>query len=297
MRVLVTHADSHFAQALLPALCEHRGVESVTGIAPRAPGFEHPRFRAVELDSRAIHDLAAHSMLAGHDALLHLAQHASPRENASETLDASVRPVHKLFHAAHHAGVRRLIHLSSAAVYGPVVHASEQTPLEPLSGFRYAQELAHLEKLLAIDLPSCVRLRPALIVGPHADPAVRRFLRQPFYPRPGEPQPLFQCVHEDDLASAVLLCLDSQARGAYNIASEESFTLRDAICRRHRLGMALSPAGAQRGLRLANRFLKWRIDPAWLERASHTVLLNCRRAIIELGWRWRYSAHEALATT
>lgn len=291
------HADGHFAQALLPALCEHRGVEAVTGIAVRAPAFAHAKFRPIELAPRALHDLAVDSILGGHDALLHLRQHALQENGAPETLDASVRPVHKLFHAARGAGIRRLIHLSSAAVYGPVVHASEQTALRPLEGFRYAQELAHLEELLAIDLPSCVRLRPALVVGPHADPAVRRLLRQPFYPRAGEPQPLFQCVHEDDLASAVLLCLDSGARGAYNIATEESFNLRDAMRSRHRMSMALSPAGAQRAVYIANRFLEWDIDPAWLARASHTVLVNCRRAITELGWRRRYGAHDALAAT
>ena len=39
------------------------------------------------------------------------------------------------------------------------------------------------------------------------------------------------------------------------------------------------------------------IDPAWLDRVSHTLLINCRRAIIELGWRRRYTAREALAAT
>ena len=59
----------------------------------------------------------------------------------------------------------------------------------------------------------------------------------------------------------------------------------------------LAPPATQRAIRLANRFLKADIDPVWLERATHTLLVNCRRAIIELGWRPRYTAHQALAAT
>ena len=293
MRVLVTDADSGFAQALLPALCDRPGIDGVTGVALRPPRFAHTSLRTVQADYR---DPAAFSVLAGHDALLHLGPGSSDVPG-SDTLDAAVRPVHKFFHAAHDAGVARLIHLSTAAVYGHAIHASEQSPLKPLPGFRYAAEQAHLEQLLAIDFPACVRLRPHLVVGPHAHPTVRTFLRQPFYPRADEPQPLFQCVHEDDLAAAVVLSLGPAARGPYNIATEDSFSLRDAIRARHWVSFGLAPSGARRAIGIANRFLEPDIDPVWLERATHTLLVNCRRAIIELDWRRRYTALEALAAT
>lgn len=294
MRVLVTDADSGFAQALLPALCARPGIEGVTGVALQAPRFEHPGLRIVQADYR---DPGTFSVLSGHDALLHLGRGGRNETAGSDTVEAAVRPVHKFFHAAHDAGVRRLIHLSTAAVYGSAIHAPESSPLKPLPGFRYAQEQAHLEQLLAIDFPTGVRLRPHLIVGPHAHPAVRSVLRQPFYPRTDEPRPLFQCVHEDDLVSAVMLCLEGDARGAYNIATEDGFSLRDAIRSRHWLTFGLAPPGVGRAIAIANRFLKADIDPIWLERAKHTLLVNCRRAIIELGWRRRHTALEALAAT
>ena len=102
-------------------------------------------------------------------------------------------------------------------------------------------------------------------------------------------------LHEDDLACAVLLCLAPAARGAYNLATEDSFSLREAV--RVRCGVSIAlPAGAARGvLRVAGRISGYDIDPAWLERASQTLLINCRRAIIELGWQRRYTARQALA--
>jgi UDP-glucose 4-epimerase len=267
----------------------------VTGLGLRRQRFQHSKFRAVDFDVR---DAAATRALAGHDALVNIMSHV-PANTASntDTVDARVRPLHKLFQEADAAGVQRLVHISTAAVYGPAVHANEQSPLKPFPGFAYAEQQAHLERLLEIDLPHCVRLRPHVIVGPHAHPIVRRVLRQPCYPKLVQPYALFQCVHEDDLAEAVLLCLTSTARGAYNIATEDSFTLREAIRARRGFSVGVSSRTAGSLIKLASRYLHYEIDPVWIERASHTLLINCRRAIAELGWHTRYSARQALATT
>ena len=295
MRVFVTGAGGSFARALLPALCAAPAIDAVTAVDMSAGRYTHPKLTASGI---GFGDPEAAALLAGHDALVHLppittAAGAGPVESA----EAAVRPAHKLFHAAHAAGVRRLVHVSSAAVYGAAVHASEASPMRPEAGFVYAERQAHLEQLLEIDFPGCVRLRPHLIVGPHAHPTLKRLLRQPFYPREPQPHPLFQCIHEDDLAQAILLSLQNDARGPYNIASEDSFSLRDAIRARHAFSLGLSGRAARKAFALGNRFLRLDLDAAWLERASHTLLVNCRRAIIDLGWRRRYTGRAALAAT
>jgi UDP-glucose 4-epimerase len=294
MKVVVTDAAAAFGQALLPALCRSEAVDEVTGVdAPRI-AFEHPKFHGVQLDVNG----SLSDVLRGRDALVHLGSHRSfARASSCETIDAAVRPVHRLFQEAHAAGVRRLVHLSTAAVYGPAVHANEQSPLRPFAGFAYAEQQAHLERLLEIDFPHCVRLRPHVVVGPHAHATVRRLLRQPFYPRLAPPEPLFQCVHEDDLANAVLLSLRSDAHGPYNIAAEESFTLHDAIKARRGFSFGISIGAAASLVRFAARHLSQDIDPGWVDRAAHTVLINCRRAITDLGWHCRYTARQALAAT
>ena len=295
MRVFVTGASSDFAQALLPALCSHAAIESVTGIDSRVRRFEHPKFSAAALDIR---DPALPPMLAGHDALVHLAfVVAADGAGAADMFDLNVRSAQKLFHAARGAGVEKLVHMSSALVYGPAIHANEHSALKPLPGFTYAEHQAQLEQMLAIEFPECVRLRPHVTVGPHAHPALKKVLRQPFYVRFPETQPLLQCIHEDDLAQAVLLSLEKPARGPYNLAVEESISLRDAIRARYGFAIGVAPATARAALGPASRILHWNFDAAWLDRLSHTLLINSRRAIIELGWRARYSAREALRAT
>lgn len=295
MKVFVTGSSSHLAAALLPRLCARQDVERVTGIDISAPHFRHARFSATQLDLRSPQ---IETLLAGHDALVHLAgvvlRDGMPER---EMFDINVNGSHKVFHAARRAGVRRLVHLSSAAVYGSGVHLNEAAPLKPLPQFPHAGHQAHLERLLAIEFPECVRLRPHFVLGPHARPALKRLFHFPCYLRLPEPHPLLQCVHEDDVARAVLLALERDARGAFNLAVEDNFNLREVVKRRHRFAVPLPLFAARAGLALARRWFDWDGEPAWIDAFSRTLLLNCRRAAVELGWRSTHNAASVLDQT
>jgi UDP-glucose 4-epimerase len=295
MRVFVTGSSSHLAQSLLPQLCAHPDVAGVTGVDLVQPRFGHPKFVAHRLDIRSpqITDL-----LAGHDALVHLAFVVlRGRMSEAEMFDINVRGSHRVFHAAHSLGLARLVHMSSAAVYGAGVHLDENAPLAPLPRFLYAQHQTHLEQLLAIEFPACVRLRPHVVLGPHAQPVLRRLLNQPCYVSLPEPHPLLQCVHEDDVARAVLACLEKPVRGPFNLAVDDNFSFRDAIRARRRVRVPLPRVVARGALTLAGKAFGWGGEPAWIEGITHTLLINCRRARIELGWRSSFTAAEVLAQT
>lgn len=295
MKVFVTGSSSHFAAALLPLLCSRPEVERVAGIDLHPPRFEHPKFHATRLDIR---DPRLERLLDGHDALVHLAFVVlRGRMPEQEMFNINVNASHKVFHAARRAGLKRLIHLSSAAIYGSGVHLGEDALLDPLPQFLYARHNAHLEQLLEIEFPECVRLRPHLILGPNAQPLLKRLLNQPCYVHMPEPYPLLQCVHEDDVAKAVLLALAREVRGPFNLAAEDNFSLRDIIKRRHRLGVPLPLFAARAGLSVAWRFFGWGGEPAWIEALTRTLLLNCRRAAVELGWRSTHDAASVLTQT
>lgn len=293
MKVFVTGSSSHLAAALLPRLCARPDIERVTGVDIAQPRFQHARFGATLLDIR---DPRLESLLTGHDALVHLAGVAlGGRMPEQEMFDINVNGGHKVFHAARRAGVRRLIHISSASVYGSGVHLSEAAPLKPLPQLLFARHQAHLEKLLEIEFPECVRFRPHFVLGPHARSALRRLFNLPCYVSLPEPHPLLQCVHEDDAARAVVLALDREVRGAFNLAVEDNFTLREIARRRHRFALPLPSFAARGGLSLARRWFGWDGEPAWIEGLTRTLLVNCRRAAVELGWRSTHSAASVLA--
>lgn len=294
MRVFVTGSSSQLARALLPGLCGLREVEHVTGIDLAPPHCGHPKFTALRAD---IGDPRLEEWLQGHDALVHLAWVVlRGHMRAVRMFDINVTRSLRVFHAARAAGVRRLIHLSSAAVYGEGIDLVEDAPLRPLPGFLYAGHKALLENALASEFPDCVRLRPHVILGPHAQPLLKWLLRQPFYPRLPQPQPRLQCVHENDVASAILLCLQRAARGPYNLAAAEPVSYRALIERRHKVALPLPLAAARAGAKLAWKFWGWGGEPAWIEGLTRTLLLDCRRARNELGWRPHYDLAALLKT-
>ena len=295
MRVFVTGSSSQLAQALLPALCARADVAQVTGIDRKPPQFRHPKFNALQLDIR---DPRLEQAMHKHSALIHMAFIVlRGRMDETEMFGINVEGSHRVFHAARRAGMRRLIHLSSASVYGSGAQLAEDAALAPLPRFLYAQHKARLEQLLAADFPECVRLRPHVILGPHAQPVLRQLLNQPCYVYLPNPQPQLQCVHEDDVARAVLLCLERDVRGAFNLAADDAFSFRDAIRSRHRVSMPLPLFAARGALNLAWKLSGWGGEPAWIDGLTKTLLIDCRRAREELGWRSRYSAAEVLAQT
>ena len=295
MKVFVTGSSSRLAAALLPRLCDEPGIEQVTGIDLAAPNYRHAKFRASLMDFRSPE---LESVVQGHEGFVHLGFVVlRGRMPEQDMFDINVTGSLKAFHSAHRAGAHRLIHLSSAAVYGGGVHLREDAPLQPLPGFLYGQHKARLERLLELEFPGCVRLRSHVILGPGAQPLLRQLLNQPFYVRLSEPHPLLQCVHEDDVARAVCSALLRDVHGAFNLATEDSFTFRDALRRRHWLTLPLPPAAAKAGVRLAWNFSGWGGEPAWVDGLTRTLLLNCRRSALELGWRSTRSAFEVLDQT
>jgi nucleoside-diphosphate-sugar epimerase len=295
MRVFITGSSSQLAQALLPALCAHPDVAQVTGIDLRPPQFLHPKCNALQLDIR---DPRIEQHMKDHNILIHMAFIVlRGRMAEAEMFDINVDGGHRVFHAARRAGVQRLIHLSSASVYGSGTQLAEDAPFSPLPRFLYAQHKAQLEQLLAAEFPECVRLRPHVILGPHAQPVLRQLLNLPCYVHLPDPQPLLQCVHEDDVARAILLCLERDVRGAFNLAAGDDFSFRDAIKSRHRVSMPLPLFAARGALNLAWKLSGWGGEPAWIDGLTKTLLIDCRRAQAELGWRSQYSAAEVLART
>ncbi len=296
MKILVTGSSSCLARVLLPRLCGDRSVTRVSGIDLGPPHFSHPKFQALQADFR---DPRVATLLPQHDALVHLAYivlrgRMAERAMREINVDASLR----LLQAAGAAGMQRIIHLSSAAVYGAGSGLDEGAPFAPLAGFRYGEHKAELEQGLLDTLPQCLRLRPHVILGPNAQPTLRQLLRLPFFMRLDDPQPELQCVHEDDVASAVIASLASTATGSYNLAAADTFNLRDVMRRRHpRLCLALPAAAAHAGLTAAHGMCGWGGEPGWLDGLRRTLTLDCRRAARELGWHPVHSSAQALAAT
>lgn len=306
MRVLVTGSASHLASVLLPRLCAEPGITHVLGIDLRHSAFGHPKYLEVQEDIRAP-GLETH--LRDIDVVIHMAFVVLPgnlgRERRRRDIirDINVNGSANVFSRARDAGVGRIVHLSSAVVYGawpdnPAL-IDETAPRRPMSGFSYAEDKVAVEHWLdhfeaEQSAPTVIRLRPHVILGQHAQPLLRWLLRQPCYPRLPDPQPLTQCVWEDDVVDAIMRALSHPQRDAFNIAADPPLSFRDMQRAGHTLAIPLPFALA----RAVHRGL-WHIsgiagEPGWLEGMRYSLAISSRRAQRHLGWQASRSTYDCL---
>ena len=211
--------------------------------------------------------------------------------------------------AADAAGVRRVVHLSSAVVYGAAadndVPLGEDAPVRPVPSFAWAVELAEAERLVAEwrdgdQHRAAAVLRPALVVAPDDDVSVARALGGLSGPRAaGEIRPV-QFVHVEDVASAVVHCATSPSPvdGPLNVAPEGWIHEDEAAALAGRL---LPVPKVPAGLVGPARRLLWAVGvgstpPEAESYASHPWVVAADQ-LRALGWSPSYSTEEALVST
>lgn len=294
MRVFLSGAASHLAQALLPKLCTQSEISAVIGVDWKAANFTHPKFIRHIADIRSPE--IAHWMQ-GCDALVHLAFIVLRGKMAATTMhDINVQGTCDLFNAARQAGITRFVHLSSAAVYGTGENLNEHAALRPLPGLLYARHKTQVETWMEHEFPQAVRLRPHIILGPHCQPLLSKLLRQPCYVTLDEPQPPLQCVHENDVAQAIIASLLQPSCGPINLAAPGSYSFKQAIAQRHAHPLPISFNTAKITLNLAWRLTGFGGEPAWLDGIPHALTLDCSRAAQVLAWQPKFDTSATLAS-
>lgn len=160
----------------------------------------------------------------GIDTILHAAYPVKPSHNPAAARRTATSSLRALLVAAHAAGVERLLHLSSATVYGAYPHnpalLTELAPLRPNPGFAYAADKAAAEEVLATfpAFPVQVVLRPSFVLGPGtANPLIRHLCR-PVVLLPAT-QAAMQFVHRDDLVRLSLDLLGRGISGTFNVGA------------------------------------------------------------------------------
>ncbi len=290
LRIFLTGASSGLSRALLPMLCRREDVAEVIGLDLRPAAFTHPKFRFQQGDMRAP-DLAAR--MQGCDAVVHTAFAIMRRERSeAEQHDNNVAGSLNVFRAADAAGVPKVINMSSVSVYGCGKGIEESRRMRPSSLFTYACHKAEIERLAAQFHPQVVHLRAHLIFGPHAQPFLQRMSRSAFCITTPAPQPLLQVVHEDDVARAILCCLERDVSGPFNLAAPQEVALSQLVRHGRRFMLPVPLSWVRAAVALARRFGN-RDEYTWLDVFNTTLTVDCRRAGQLLGWHPAYSAWQA----
>jgi UDP-glucose 4-epimerase len=311
MRIVVLGATGNVGTSVVRALDADPAVESIVGVARRAPGEPgegKTEYRVADIRVDPLDDL-----FDGADAVIHLAWLIQPSRDQALLRAVNVDGSRRVFAAAGRARVPALVYASSVGAYspGPKDRAvGEDWPTEGIASSFYARHKAEVERELDVferDHPATrvVRLRPALIFKREAASEIRRYfagrLLPPTLVRP-ELVPIvpamdrlrFQAVHGDDVGEAYRLATVRDVRGAFNIAAEP-------VLDPDELGRILDarpvpvPPVALRLLALATWKLRLQpTPPGWVDMALAVPIMATERARSELGWTPRHTSADAL---
>lgn len=296
MNIVLTGSASHLAKATLPVLCAQKTISRIIGIDIKPSTFRHAKFeeRLLDIRSPAIAD-----HLNSVDCVIHMAfvvmRGALGRQRHDRTLmhDININGSINVFQQAARQNVSTLVHLSSAAVYGPDHNTpamiTEQQPLRALQAFAYAEDKVALEhwmdQWLTRTPMRVVRLRPHAILGLHAQPLLKHILNFPVIPASKGKAPLLQCVWEHDVARAIVQAVASDVSGSFNLSTDDSLSFRDMHKHLNRHGITLPYALLRQSHRLAWRITGRYGEPGWMHALQFPLTLDNGKAARALNWR------------
>ena len=318
MRVVVVGASGNVGTALLRRFAEDATVTSVVGVARRIPRRTPPAPYGVatwvgcDVTAPGATE-ALVPVLAGADAVVHLAWAIQPSHDRRRLHDVNVTGTRRVLDAARRAGVPHVVVASSVGAYSPApddVPRGEGWTTGGVRSSSYSVDKAAVERTLdefeaAYDDLAIARIRPALVFQRAAGHEISRYFLGPWAPKravaghlPVLPWPAglrLQAVHADDVASAYREAVVRRVKGAFNIAAPDVLRGQDVadVVARGRL-REVGPGQTRTLLAAAWHARAVPVGPGWLDMALSAPLLDTARAERELDWRPAWSAADAL---
>ena len=228
LRVGITGASGYIAGRLIRELQESADVGMILATDIRPPPVEYSskvKFARWDVSENRPDIFARHRI----DTVIHLAYVLNPSRQEARARKINVAGTGNMLEASRQAGVRHVIYLSSASVYG--AHADnpellkETDPARPLKGFQYSEDKVAAESLLCEFVSrnpavAVTILRACPVVGPNADNFIANAFRKPLLPGIGSADPPMQFLHEDDLVRTLMRCMERRPRGIYNVGGD-----------------------------------------------------------------------------
>ncbi len=220
----VTGAADQVGTAICRRLVGAEGIRQVVALDTRRPHVQGVTWRRADPT-----DPSLAGALQRVDALVHVALSLDPDMDRSEQRQQNVRAAQVALTAAAATGIRQVLLLSSARVYGALptnpVPLPEDAPLQAQPEASLLGDLLEIERLTrrterAYPQVGIAVLRPALLVGPGLVHAASGLLDGPRLLAVRGARPHWQFCHVDDLASAVETVLREGLTGPVTVASE-----------------------------------------------------------------------------
>lgn len=237
------------------------------------------------------------------DAVIHMGIMHDPRMSQEDHHSFNVLGTMRILECAAKYGVKKVVMLSSASVYGPSPENSnflaEETPLMAASRFPSVRDLIEVDMLAHgffwrhPEIETVV-LRPVHIVGGTIKNATSNYLR---LKRPWTLagfDPMVQLIHMEDVARAMIEALRPGRKGVYNVTGPGEVPL-SAVFRE--LGHKSVPVPHFVARPLLGTLFKYRLanyPPEELDHIQFLCMVDGSRWTNETGWKPRHSMRETI---
>ena len=235
-------------------------------------------------------------------ALIHMGVMHDPRATTAELYSWNVGGTSRLLEYCQAYGVRKVVVLSSANVYGPrpdnPQFLTEDAPLMAAQTFPQMRDLVEIDHLVSTFFwkareTETVILRPVHILGQVRN-APSNYLRLDPVPILLGFDPMVQVIHERDVAEAILRALVPGVRGIFNITGPGEVPLSAVLKELGRRTMSIPHPLAKPLYSLAFRLGLSSYPVGEFDFIRYVCMVDGSRAERDLGFRPRFSLRETI---
>jgi UDP-glucose 4-epimerase len=236
-------------------------------------------------------------------AIIHMGILHDPRMSAEDHHSFNVLGTTRVLECAAKYGVKKVVVLSSANVYGPSPDNSnfltEDAPLMAASRFPSVRDLIEVDMLAHgffwrhPEIETVV-LRPVHIVGPSIKNAPSNYLR---LPRPwvlAGFDPMVQLIHMEDVARVLIEALKPGRKGVYNVVGPGEVPLSRVFRELGHRPRSLPHVIARPLLATLFKYHLASYPPEELDHIQFLCMVDGSRWAKETGWVPRYSMRETI---
>lgn len=237
------------------------------------------------------------------EAVIHLGIMHDPRMPFSEAHSFNVVGTHRILELCVRHGVRKVVILSSANVYGPRPENSnflpEETPLMAADRFSDVRDLIEVDMYAQSFMwrhpeLETVILRPVNIVGPTVRNAPSNYLRLESPLTVMGFDPMVQLIHEEDACRALVLALRPGLRGVFNVTGPGEVPLSAALRELGRRPVPVPHPLIRPLLRHAFEARLTGFPPGEVDHIQYLCVVDGSRFVRETGWTPRWSLRDTI---
>jgi len=236
-------------------------------------------------------------------AVIHQGIMHDPRMSAEEHHSFNVLGTMRILDYCAKYGVKKLVVLSSANVYGPSPDNSnfltEDAPLMAASRFSGVRDLIEVDMLAhgffwRHPQVETVILRPVHVVGPNIRNAPSTYLRLRHPWMLAGFDPMLQLIHVEDAARAMIEALRPEPKGVYNVVGAGEVPLSAVLRELGHTPVPVPHPIARGALDLLFRYRIANFPAPELDHLQYLCAVDGSRWVKEVGWKPAYSMRETI---